>query len=236
MGQQALHQAVARLGQHQQQRVARAGHRQVFGPHTALRAQQVHVGPGPRQLRPHQAHQALVSAHAQQPQPRRLGQQVGGRQQGVAAQRFEGARQAVALAAQVRGDGVPAGRTGANRLGAVEGRRQVALFTGLQAHLVEVGITQALEQPGCRGLGHARHAGQLGGRVGQQVVGAVEQQLGQLAFALRQLLEALLDRQGQAGGHVAWRRPACRPTPMGGADRMACIGTDVSCNHRFMKQ
>ena len=143
----------------------------------------------------------LVSAQPQQPDARRLGDLVGRRQQGVAAQGFEGAGQALGLALQVTGDRVTARRRGARVCACNEGGCQVAFFTRLQPDLVEVGVAQAAKQAGGRGLGDIGHAGQLGGRVGQHVVGPVEQQGRQFPLARGKLLQMLLDGQCQAGGH-----------------------------------
>ena len=47
------------------ERIARACHRQVFGPDAALHAQRIDLGPNTRQLRAHKTHQTLVHAQPQ---------------------------------------------------------------------------------------------------------------------------------------------------------------------------
>jgi hypothetical protein len=47
----------------------------------------------------------------------------------------------------------------------LKGRGQIALLAGLQAHLIEVGITQAAKQACPSGLGHVGHGSQLCGRL-----------------------------------------------------------------------
>ena len=94
-----------------------------------------------------------------------------------------------------------AGRRQGGRHPGREGRRQVALLSRLQPYLVEIRITQAAKQPRCRGLGDIGHGRQLGSRVGQQVVSAIQQQGSQFALAGGKLLQTLVDCQCQTGGH-----------------------------------
>ena len=83
---QPLNQLWPRLGHDQKQRIARAGHGQVFGPDAALGTQAVHVWPHAGQQGSDIARQAFVQTQSQQPDARGLGKLVTGTEQSVAAQ------------------------------------------------------------------------------------------------------------------------------------------------------
>jgi hypothetical protein len=112
---------------------------------------------------------------------------------------------------------------------------QVAFFAGLQAHFVEIGVAQAAEQARRRSLGDLGHGRQLGGGKGQHVVGAVQQQGGQLALAGGELVKALLDGQRQAGGHGCAPPGACCADKRD-TERMRHYETRISCYDEMLKQ
>ena len=77
----------------------------------------------------------------------------------------------------------------------------VALLARLQADVVEIGIAEIAEEARRRRLRHPNHVGELGRGEGEDLVGAVEQQGGELLLARGQRLEPLLDAQRQTGAH-----------------------------------
>ena len=78
----------------------------------------------------------------------------------------------------------------------------VPFLTGLLAHLVEVGITQATEKTGSSCLGNIGHLGHPRGGKCQKVVLVVKHQPRQLLLRRRQPVETFLDTQCQPGRHM----------------------------------
>jgi len=144
---------------------------------------------------------ALFGPQPQEPDLRCLLEQACGQVQALGAQLLEGAGEVGDLEVEMRADRLSEMplRRGPDRIAI--GFGAVALLAGLLSHLVEVGIAQAPEQPCCRGLGHLGEIGHLGGRVGEDVVLALENEARQLLLGGRKPIIAILYAEAEANGH-----------------------------------